>query len=99
MTNKYKNQSIQRFQGGKHSTNPILFEDQPLPKQMPSRVAKTKTQALDEDYIAGYSPFVRRDVESKSALTRDKGGNIKDWARNNIYEENRRKRNSTRVFK
>lgn len=53
LTAKGKNQSIPRPQGGKHSSNPILFEDQPIPKQMPSRVARTKTNALDEDYIAG----------------------------------------------
>lgn len=55
LTAKGKNQSIPRPQGGKHSSNPILFEDQPIPKQMPSRVARTKTNALDEDYIAGKS--------------------------------------------
>lgn len=65
---------------------------------MPSRVAKTKTNALDEDYIAGYSPFVTRDVDSKSALLRSKG-NIKQWARNNAYEEDRRKRRYNRLVK
>lgn len=61
LTAKGKNQSIPRPQGGKHSSNPILFEDQPIPKQMPSRVARTKTNALDEDYIAGnnYSHFIQ----------------------------------------
>lgn len=53
LTAKGKNTSIPRPQGGKHSSNPILFEDQPIPKQMPSRVARTKTNAMDEDYIAG----------------------------------------------
>lgn len=53
LTAKGKNQSIPRPRGGKHSSNPILFEDQPIPKQFPSRVARTKTNALDEDYIAG----------------------------------------------
>lgn len=53
LTAKGKNQSIPTFRGGKHSSNPILFEDQPIPKQFPSRVARTKTNALDEDYIAG----------------------------------------------
>lgn len=69
-----------------------------MPKQMPSRVAKTKTQALEEDYVAGYSPFVMRDVDSKSALLRQKG-NVKEWAKNNIYEESRRKRNNNRLIK
>lgn len=53
LTAKGKNQSIPQPRGGKHSSNPILFEDQPIPKQFPSRVARTKTNALEEDYIAG----------------------------------------------
>lgn len=57
LTAKGKNQSIPRFRGGKHSSNPILFEDQPIPKQFPSRVARTKTNAMDEDYIAGKFAF------------------------------------------
>ncbi|XP_069966803.1 RNA-binding protein NOB1 [Bactrocera oleae] len=98
LTAKYKNQSLPRFQGGKHSRNPILFEDQPIPRQMPSRVAKTKTNALDEDYIAGFSPFVMRDVDSKSAMLRSKG-NLKEWARNNTFEEDRRRKHYNRVYK
>lgn len=53
LTAKGKNKSIPTPRGGKHSANPILFEDQPIPKQFPTRVARTKTNALDEDYIAG----------------------------------------------
>lgn len=98
LTSKYKNQSLPRFQGGKHSRNPILFEDQPMPRQMPSRVAKTKTNALDDDYIAGFSPFVMRDVDSKSAMLRSKG-NLKEWARNNNFEEDRRRKNYNRLYK
>ncbi|XP_017098089.2 RNA-binding protein NOB1 [Drosophila bipectinata] len=98
LTKKYKNQSLPRFQGGKHSRNPILFEDQPMPRQMPSRVAKTKTNALGEDYIAGISPFVLRDVDSKSAMLRSKG-NLKEWARNNNFEEDRRRKNYNRLYK
>ncbi|XP_017483093.1 PREDICTED: RNA-binding protein NOB1 [Rhagoletis zephyria] len=98
LTAKYKNQSLPKFQGGKHSRNPILFEDQPIPRQMPSRVAKTKTNALEEDYIAGFSPFVMRDVDSKSAMLRSKG-NLKEWARNNTFEEDRRRKHYNRVYK
>ncbi|XP_055303672.1 RNA-binding protein NOB1 [Sitodiplosis mosellana] len=91
LTAKGKNQSIPKPRGGKHSSNPILFEDQPIPKQFPSRVARTKTNAMDEDYIAGFSPFVLRDVDSKSALLRAKnGGNIKQWARNHAYRNTKR---------
>lgn len=89
LTAKGKNKSIPLFKGGKHSNNPILFEDQQIPKQMISRVARSKTSALDEDYIAGYSPFVRRDVDSRSALLRTKGS-IKDMLRNNEYQTQRR---------
>lgn len=63
LTAKGKNQSIPKPQGGKHSSNPILFEDQPIPKQMPSRVARTKTNALDEDYIAGIFYYSLHSVE------------------------------------
>ncbi|XP_022208670.2 RNA-binding protein NOB1 [Drosophila obscura] len=98
LTSKYKNQSLPKFQGGKHSRNPILFEDQPMPRQMPSRVAKTKTNALNEDYVAGYSPFVLRDVDSKSAMLRSKG-NLKEWARNNNFEEDRRRKHYNRLYK
>ncbi|XP_034475842.1 RNA-binding protein NOB1 [Drosophila innubila] len=98
LTSKYKNQSLPRFHGGKHSRNPILFEDQPMPRQMPSRVAKTKTNALNDDYIAGFSPFVMRDVDSKSAMLRSKG-NLKEWARNNNFEEDRRRKNYNRLYK
>ncbi|XP_030566005.1 RNA-binding protein NOB1 [Drosophila novamexicana] len=98
LSSKYKNQSLPRFHGGKHSRNPILFEDQPMPRQMPSRVAKTKTNALDDDYIAGFSPFVMRDVDSKSAMLRSKG-NLKEWARNNNFEEDRRRKNYNRLYK
>lgn len=56
---------------------------------MPSRVARTKTNALDDDYIAGYSPFVVRDVDSKSAILRGHG-NLKQLMKNNAFENNRR---------
>ncbi|XP_065364112.1 RNA-binding protein NOB1 [Calliphora vicina] len=98
LSTKYKNQSLPRFQGGKHSRNPILFEDQPMPRQMPSRVAKTKTNALNEDYMAGFSPFAMRDVDSKSAMLRSKG-NLKEWARNNTFEEDRRRKHYNRLYK
>lgn len=93
LSGKGKNQSIPRPRGGKHSCNPILFEDQPIPKQMPSRVARTKTAALEEDYVAGFSPFVRRDVDSKSAMLRAKSGttSLKQWARNNDFNNLKRR--------
>uniref|UniRef100_A0A1A9UEH5 RNA-binding protein NOB1 n=1 Tax=Glossina austeni TaxID=7395 RepID=A0A1A9UEH5_GLOAU len=98
LTRKYKNKSIPRFRGGKHSHNPILFEDQPIPRQMPSRVARTKTNALDEDYTASLSPFAMRDIDSKSAMLRSKG-HVKECARNSNYEENRRRKQHNRLCK
>lgn len=53
LTAKNKNKSMPLPRGGKHSSNPILMEDQPIPKQFPTRVARTKTNALDDDYVAG----------------------------------------------
>lgn len=41
--------------------------------------------------FAGFSPFVRRDIDSKSALLRAKhSGNIKQWARNHAYNNMKR---------
>lgn len=65
---------------------------------MPSRVARTKTNALDEDYIAGLSPFAMRDTDSKSAMLRSKG-HVKECARNSNYEENRRRKQHNRLCK
>lgn len=70
-----------------------------MPRQMPSRVAKTKTNALDEDYTAGFSPFAQRDTQSKSAILRSKGQLSKDWSRNTRYEEERRRRHYNRLYK
>ncbi|GAB0097586.1 RNA-binding protein NOB1 [Sergentomyia squamirostris] len=91
ITAKGKNTPLPLPRGGKHSRNPLIVEDQPMPQQMPSRVARTKTDALHEDYTAGYSPFVARDINSKSAMLRNKG-HIKDWLRNHEYVNSRRNR-------
>lgn len=91
LTAKGKNSSLPKPKGGKHSTNAILFEDQPIPKQMPTRVARTKTNALEDDYIAGFSPFVTRDIDSKSAILRGHT-NIKQAIRNTSYVDSRRYR-------
>ena len=89
ITAKYKNQSIPAPKGGKHATNPILFEDQPLPQQRISAKARAKTNALGDDYIAGYSPFVMRDVDSKSAMLRS-SSNIKQFMKNYEYDNYRK---------
>ncbi|KAJ8961217.1 hypothetical protein NQ318_008900 [Aromia moschata] len=67
LTARGKKFSLPKIRGGKHPNNPILVEDQPMPDNRPSRLARTKNNPLDDDYIAGFSPFVMRDVNSKSA--------------------------------
>ncbi len=89
LTAKYKNQPLPAPKGGKYACNPILFEDQRLPQQRISKKAMQKTNALDDDYIANYSPFVMRDVDSRSALLRN-SRNIKQWMDNYEYDNKRR---------
>ncbi|XP_053696580.1 RNA-binding protein NOB1 [Sabethes cyaneus] len=89
LTARHKNRPVAGFQGGKHSANPLLFEDQPLPQQRISSKARAKTNALGDDYTAGYSPFVMRDVDSRSAVLRGKS-NLKQWMQNYEYDNHRR---------
>ncbi|XP_058444553.1 RNA-binding protein NOB1 [Malaya genurostris] len=89
LTARNKNRPVAQFRGGKHSTNPLLFEDQPLPQQRISAKARAKTNALGDDYTAGYSPFVMRDVDSRSAVLRGKS-NLKQWMQNYEYDNHRR---------
>lgn len=79
--------------GGKHANNPILCEDQPMPQQHLSRLARTKNNPLDDDYIAGYSPFVMRDINSKSAMLGIKpDGVVKYWMKRNPNESRKRRK-------
>ncbi|XP_053678326.1 RNA-binding protein NOB1 [Anopheles nili] len=89
LTAKYKNKPVAKFEGGKYATNPVLFEDQPLPQQRISVKARAKTNALGDDYIAGYSPFVMRDVDSRSAVLRG-SADIKQRMTNLQYDNKRR---------
>lgn len=89
ITTKFKNQPIPMPKGGKHACNPILFEDQPLPQQRLPKKAMVKTDALDENYTAGYSPFVMRDLDSRSSRLRNTA-NIKQWMNNYEYDNHRR---------
>ncbi|KAF5286359.1 hypothetical protein FQR65_LT12653 [Abscondita terminalis] len=92
LTGRGKKFSLPTIKGGKHSNNPHLVEDQPFPDQRPTRLAKTKTNALNEDYIAGFSPFVMRDVNSKSAQLKIRPhSEVKHWMRRNPNEAGRRK--------
>ncbi|XP_014263431.3 RNA-binding protein NOB1 isoform X1 [Maylandia zebra] len=54
-------------QGGKHSTNPQLVEDQRFPQQRLSRKARQKTDVFNPDYVAGASPFCENDIYSRAA--------------------------------
>ncbi|KAK3922387.1 RNA-binding protein NOB1 [Frankliniella fusca] len=84
LTCKGKRFSMPTWQGGKHANNPIIFADQPMPDQRPSRMARTKTNILDVDYIPGYSPFAMRDTTSKSAMLGIRGTqDVKHWMRRN----------------
>uniref|UniRef100_A0A1B6D6D6 Ribonuclease PIN domain-containing protein n=1 Tax=Clastoptera arizonana TaxID=38151 RepID=A0A1B6D6D6_9HEMI len=85
--------SLPTPKGGKHANNPILIDKQPMPDQRPTRLAKTKNNPLDPDYIAGFSPFVMHDVNSKSAMLGIRGNNkeIKHWMRRNPNEVQKRR--------
>ncbi|XP_060734838.1 RNA-binding protein NOB1 isoform X3 [Tachysurus vachellii] len=54
-------------QGGKHSSNPHLVDDQRFPQQRLSRKARVKTDVFDPDYLAGGSPFSEHDIYSRAA--------------------------------
>lgn len=82
--------SLPMPRGGKHAVNPRLVEDQPMPHQRPSRLAKTKTNAMDPDYVANLSPFATKDVYSKSAMLGFKGSSQKQWMKRNPNESNKK---------
>lgn len=58
LTARGKKYSLPKIKGGKHPNNPILVEDQPMPDNRPSRLARTKNNPLDDDYIAGEYAFL-----------------------------------------
>ncbi|KAB5575165.1 hypothetical protein PHYPO_G00217740 [Pangasianodon hypophthalmus] len=64
---KGKRYAIPFPQGGKHSNNPLLVEDQRFPQQRLSRKARAKTDVFDPDYLAGSSPFSEHDIYSRAA--------------------------------
>lgn len=85
--NVFLQYSLPTFKGGKHACNPILFEDQPLPDQRPTKLGRATNDPLKDDYIAGYSPFIMRDVNSRAAMLGIKaGGSMKHWMRRNPNE-------------
>ncbi|KAJ2949559.1 hypothetical protein O0L34_g15478 [Tuta absoluta] len=68
LTARGKKFSLPTPRGGQHFQYPILTEDQHIHKRFATKMARNKTNALDPDYIAGFSPFVMKDVNSKSAV-------------------------------
>lgn len=93
LTARGKKFSLPKIKGGKHPNNPILVEDQPIPENRPTRLARTKNNPMDSDYIAGFSPFVTRDVNSKSAqLCIRPDQQIKYWMRKNPNEARRKRK-------
>ncbi|GLV41538.1 uncharacterized protein CBL_06767 [Carabus blaptoides fortunei] len=93
LTGRGKKFSLPTFKGGKHSSNPVLSADQPMPQQRASRQAILKNNPLDPDYIAGYSPFVIRDVYSRSALLGIRPGTeVKHWMKKNPNQARRKRK-------
>ncbi|XP_026749980.2 RNA-binding protein NOB1 [Galleria mellonella] len=76
--------SLPTPKGGQHFQYPILTEDQHIHKRFATKMARNKTNALDPDYTAGFSPFVMKDVNSKSAVlgVRANKQDIKYWMKN-----------------
>lgn len=68
LTARGKKFSLPTPKGGQHFQYPILTEDQHIHKRFATKMARNKTNALDPDYTAGFSPFVMKDVNSKSAV-------------------------------
>ena len=91
LTTRGKKFSIPTPQGGKHGLNPILAEDQPVAKQRPTRLARMKNNPLQDDYIAGFSPFIQRDLNSKSALLHGQI-KVKHWMKKNPNEPFRKRK-------
>lgn len=81
LTARGKKFSLPTPRGGQHFQYPILTEDQHIHKRFATKLARNKTNALDPDYIAGFSPFVMKDVNSKSAVlgVRANKQDIKYW--------------------
>jgi RNA-binding protein NOB1 len=59
--------------GGKHSNNPVLVEDQPIPQHKASKFAVTEKKVAansiltDPDYIIRHNPFALNDVYSRAS--------------------------------
>jgi len=65
---KGKKFSLPAPKGGKHGVNPKLVADQREAQQRLSKKALQRNNPIGGDFIAGNSPFVTKDVTSKSAM-------------------------------
>lgn len=81
LTARGKRFSLPTPRGGQHFQYPILTEDQHIHKRFATRMARKKNNPLDPEYTAGFSPFVMRDVNSKSAVLGVRANNqdLKYW--------------------
>lgn len=91
LTARGKRFSLPTPKGGQHFQYPILSEDQHIHKRFATKMGRSKTNALDPDYIAGLSPFSMRDVNSKSAVlgVRVDKQDIKYWMKH--YSKGKKK--------
>lgn len=85
LSTKGKRFSLPAPKGGKHGVNPRLLEDQPESQQRLSKKAILKNNPLDPDYIAGNSPFLTKDVTSKSAMLGLKGAGLGQAKPSGVY--------------
>jgi len=87
LTGRGKRFSLPAPQGGKYALNPVLVEDQRVPQQRLTKLARQKNNPLDPDYIAGFSPFTMRDVSSRSVvLGLHRKHEFKHWMKKNPNE-------------
>ncbi|XP_022129352.2 RNA-binding protein NOB1 isoform X1 [Pieris rapae] len=91
LSGRGKRFSLPTPKGGQHFQYPILTEDQHIHKRFATKLARNKTNALDPDYLAGFSPFAMKDVNSKSAVlgVRADKQDLKYWMKN--YSKDKKK--------
>jgi len=85
ISTKGKKYSLPAPKGGKHSFNPRLVADQRDAQQRLSRRAILKNNPMDPDFIAGSSPFLTKDVTSKSAMLGLKGPGLGQAQPTGVY--------------
>ena len=60
-----------------------MTADQRIPQQKRTALARAKTNAMSDDYIAGNGPFAMHDVNSRSAMLGLGVGQGNHWAKKN----------------